>query len=196
MCFGGFSTDSSRSTSVIKHHTENFSWVRNFEDKFWNNSDRTRRLTYTKYKINLFYLHWRGLSAPVVMAINSINTLRTRLCLGICSKWLKMKLVNISLYTVIDNHEYREILETGGKGCRRQIGSSHLPADWLFTPLLCWLERFPGLCGTNTVIRTVERRSQVRNLTFIYRNKQQYPHFRASFLHSWGIPQQRYGPWR
>jgi len=27
-----------------------------------------------------------------------------------------MKLVNISLYTVIDIHEYREILETGATG--------------------------------------------------------------------------------
>lgn len=56
------------------------------------------------------------LNVPVFMAINLINTLRTRLCLGICSKWLKMKLVTISLYTVIDIHEYREILETGAKG--------------------------------------------------------------------------------
>ena len=63
-----------------------------------------------------FYLQHCVLSAPVLMTINWINTLRTRLCLGICSKWRKMKLVNISLYTVIDIHEYREILETGAKG--------------------------------------------------------------------------------
>lgn len=82
----------------------------------------------------------RYLDAPVLMAINLINTLRTRLCLGICSKWLKMKLVNISLYTVIDIHEYRDVLETDVKGVIARLVmflSSHLLADWLFTPLEC-----------------------------------------------------------
>lgn len=63
-----------------------------------------------------FDLQQHVLTAPVFMDINLINTLRTRLCLGICSQWLKMKLVNISLYTVSDIHEYREILEMGAKG--------------------------------------------------------------------------------
>ncbi len=76
-----------------------------------------------------------------------------------------MKLVNISLYTVIDIHEYREILETAARlvmflSSPRRLAvysfSFHSGADW---PLL----RFPSLCGTtdNTVIRTVDGRCQI-----------------------------------
>lgn len=68
----------------------------------------------------------QNLNASVLMTINMINTLRTRLCLGICSKWLKMKLVNISLYTVIDIREYREITEIDVNGIIKLVLSSSL----------------------------------------------------------------------
>lgn len=68
--------------------------------------------------------------------------------MGICSTWLKMKLVNISLYTVIDSHEYREIL----RGCRRRIAA--VP---LISSLVGGLRfYFPALV-TKAAIRTVKR---------------------------------------
>lgn len=88
----------------------------NFGDKFETTvTEHTDSLTQNT-KTWPFDLQQHILTAPVFMDINLINTLRTRLCLGICSQWLKMKLVNISLYTVSDIHEYREILEMGAKG--------------------------------------------------------------------------------
>lgn len=61
-------------------------------EKIW----RQFKTTATEHKkiqnSSEFYLEQHSLSAPVLMVINLINTLRTRLCLGICSKWLKMKL--------------------------------------------------------------------------------------------------------
>lgn len=61
-------------------------------EKIW----RQFKTTATEHKkiqnSSEFHLEQHSLSAPVLMVINLINTLRTRLCLGICSKWLKMKL--------------------------------------------------------------------------------------------------------
>lgn len=86
-----------------------------------SNSDRTQTHTHNTKT----YLQQHVLHAPVFVNIDSINTLRTRLCLGICSTWLKMKLVNISLYTVSDIHEYRKMPQTVATGCYLQIG--HVP---------------------------------------------------------------------
>lgn len=123
-----------------------------FGDKFATTVTRTRRLTYTEYKNLAVFICNNVLSvAPVLMAINSINTLRTRLCLGICFTWLKMKLVNISLYTVIDIHEYREILE---KRVQRGVIAGLVRVPLISSLIGCllhacadWpLERFPGMC--------------------------------------------------
>lgn len=90
--------------------------VQNFGDNFWSNSDRTYRTPLDdtkkqkKKQTLVIFLFLSATTNPqrsiVFMAINLINTLRTRLCLGICSERLKMKLANISLYTGIDIHEY------------------------------------------------------------------------------------------
>lgn len=73
-----------------------------------------------------------------------------------------MKLINISLYTVVDIHENRETIEMGAQGVIARL------VTFLFLLVDCSTQLLIGPCsdvpvcaglGTNKVIRTVDKRS-------------------------------------